>query len=374
MKKIIKLNPYLFYSMSWSTVIFLYLFSPSKLYPTLSLKVFFIISMTIVINIIIGLNCKLNISSLCLIEKKYSKIYIWMVILFTLNFIAEGKIPLVEIMKKSNYSYNEFKGIPTISILILTYNIYLCLCCLYNYILSLKKKYLFFCIISLSYLILLYIRAALMIIFISWVVMYLILKKNIQKYILKIFITTLIVFYMFGCLGNIRHKFSWYDTSGLKKVLIINNSPTILDPFLWSYVYLTVSLANLEYNFKNEVPNYNLEKFIRSNFIPDFINKRLGVQERENMMLINPTMTTGTFYINAYRYLGSGGMIFTYLLYLFLNFFYLRLLNKKNKIIGIVVLSTINILTIFGNIYVVSSISFCLIYPLFENKKILKNN
>lgn len=363
------LIPFILYSLVWTIVIGLYKLVPiSQLYPNLQDELLIFLIFTIIFNIFISFILKKNkIKNFSILDKKYGIIYIIIYGYFILEFIYVGKIPLIETLLKTGYSYLSFNGIKTFHVIFYTFNFYITLCAFYQYLREKKIKYIIYVFLGCFIYILLYSRGAILLQLACYSIIYL-LKNIIEKNykILKLGVIGIIVLYLFGVTGNIRHYYKWNDTSMIKEIAQVKTKESILDPFIWSYVYITSPLGNLQYNFNNTKPTNDKKYFVYENFLPDAISKRLDYNKIDSKLMIE-NLTVSTMYIDSYLSYGKLGMWITFLVYMLCEIGYLLFLNRtKYYIVGLSLVSILNIFSIFDNMFVFSGLSFCLVYPLID--------
>lgn len=383
MTKII--NPFSVYIIAFISAIGLYVFKFSKLYPNLGLEliIFLIISFFIAgcLSKKIRKSKKLNYSSVSSNNKVGYSILI-LYVFYILDFIYAKQIPL---FSKSN-NYLEFKGIPTIHVLIYTFNIFIAIY-VFHLILSekgIKNKILF--LITLVPAILLVSRGMLMNILIgSFFVFVLKIGDNIAFYKkngCKIIVVLLIGMFLFGVFGNIRNNsINGDDIFSNKYILMAGDASDsfknsiIPKEFFWGYIYISSPLANLQLNIYNKKPTItidNFKKFIANELTMDFISKRIfknDYKSKREILLIAPHLTVGTFYSGAFFYLGWGGMIIIFLFLMLICYIYINILSENNpfRIVGIAMLCNLIALCAFSNMITFSGMTFQLFYPiLFE--------
>lgn len=360
------LNPFFLYSLSWLAVMLLYHLEITNLYPKLSTQLLFFVYSTIFISFLFGIFYKLKLKKyLIKEEKKYLYIYTFIYLCFILEFIIEGKVPLIENLLETGYTYKDFKGIKTFHVIIFTYNFYTTICAFNDYILTKNKKYLIYIILGIMIYILLYLRGAILMLSSCLFLIWLFYNYKL-KTIIKISFLGIVFLYTFGVSGNIRHYYKWNDTSMIKEIAQIKTKESILDPFVWSYVYITSPLGNLQYNFNNTKPTNDKKYFVYENLFPDAISKRLDYNKINSKLMIE-NLTVSTMYIDSYLSYGKLGMWITFLVYMLCEIGYLLFLNRtKYYILGLSLVSILNIFSIFDNMFVFSGLSFCLVYPLMD--------
>lgn len=362
------LNPFFLYALTWISVVLFYNLEISALYPKLSNELLNFIIITIFITVILSLFYKNKFEKynfLNKIEKKYKHAYMLIYLFFILEFFIEGRVPLIAILSQTGYYYASFKGIKTFHVIIATYNFYITLCAFNDYQYNKKIKYLFYSVLGIIPYILLYSRGSILLLCMCLFFIWLFYKYNL-KTIIKIGFLGIIFLYVFGISGNIRHYYNWNDTRMIKNIAKINTEKNNLDPLIWSYVYITSPLGNLQYNLDNSKPKYKVQSFIYENLLVDAISKRLDYQ-KSKPKLMTQELNVCTVYTGAYLSYGKLGMFLTFFIYMSCELIYLLILRgSKYWIIGVALINILNIFSIFSNMFIFSGLSFCLVYPLID--------
>lgn len=362
------LNPFFLYLLTWLGVVFLYNLKIANLYPNLSIELVVFIFFSIFISLLLAIlydKILVNRNFLNAIGKNYSIIYLFIFVYFIIEFSYVGKVPLIEILLKTGYNYLNFKGIKTLHVIIFTYNFYITLCAFNDFLFTKQKKYLFYSILGLFPYVLLYSRGPILMLLACTLFIWLFYKYNL-KTILKILFLGTFMLYIFGISGNIRHYYNWNNTNLIKNMVQIETKENILDPFFWSYVYITSPLGNLQYNINENKPNYELKTFFFENLLPDAVSKRVEYKKNYPKLMID-TLTVSTAYINSYLSYGNFGMYLAFFIYMFCEILYFMILKKtKYYILGVGLISLLNIFSIFSNMFVFSGFSFSLVYPLID--------
>ena len=359
-------NPFYLYSIIWSFTLVLYKIHYIKVFPRLSTSLLIFFCITIIFSTLLGYKLNKSIKKFYVVEKKEDSILFYFILLgWILTFIYEGKIPLFEILRKTGYRYVDFKGIPTMSALIWTLTGYHNLRSFSQFVIFKKYKYLIYVIIEIICYLLIYRRGPILILILLNFMAYMNLKK-INYLVIKCVIGMGLLLYVFGILGNIRHGFSYFDTSMLKYLLNLKTPDSIVDPFLWSYIYITSPLSNLQYILDCNDIHYNILEFIRSNMFFDFIAKRIMVFKESNTNLLIEQFNVQTGYSEALKNLGITGMYIIYIYYNILSYIYIKFMKNTSYLLEVICLiSVANILFIFDNMYTNSALGITLLYPLF---------
>lgn len=387
------MNPFIIYSITFLSAMTLYLFNWSKIYPKLSIALILFLLITSTISLIISL--KVSKSDKWSYEdakvNKYIK-YIFGVDIFllVLDFLYAGDIPLLNLSGK----YLEFTGIPSIHVIIYTFNIFLGVYLFHLFISTKRVSYLMMYGVTFIPGVLLVSRGMIMNILIgSAIIVFMKFGNKISFYkknFVKIFLVALSVLFIFGVSGNLRNntingssdKFSSDYIMSVGKASQKFRNSIIPKEFFWGYIYISSPLANLQntitYHNVNMTPE-NLKSFISDEITIDFVGKRVfkDYKKDKKIPLISSSLTVSTFYSGAYYYMGWIGMSIMYIILIGGSYMYIKFLSKDNpfRIVGIAMLCNLVALCAFSNMITFSGMSFQLAYPLiFElYLKIIKN-
>ena len=373
------LNPFYIYGIIWLSVLGVYTIPWSNLYPEISneLKLYFLI--TISFSAVIGylLRRKYNFKNCinCMEIKKINIFFPSLIIVVghLIQFIYVGKIPLIETIQKTGYLYVDFHGIQILHPLLFTFNSYYCVYLFDKYLETKNKKLIIASILLLIPFLLLVNRAAIMMIIATQTLIYLATIKLTFRKIIKISLGVFLLFYGFGIFGNIRHNSKWYDTSYLNKIGQNKKSIEYLDPFFWSYVYLTSPLANLEKNISEKNVEYDYTTLVRKNLMPVFVDTRfLPVSTKPTRVpkLISPYLNLSTGLSSQYLNGGFLGVYLVFFAYILVNIVITFILPQKSPYyrVTIAILCTIVLFSFFINMYVNTALTFQLVYPIISDK------
>ena len=382
-------NPFYYYSMIWAAVLFLYWLNISDLYTTLSptLTCFFIVN--IVLFMLLGFvfrnvykfkNEISNVNIASQHKKSYLKFTVFFILLYIANFIYAKDIPLISSLFLGDTTYMHFQGIPTIGVFITVsnqiYGIYLI-----SEAIKTHRKDIAIQSCAILFMFLLQLNRNAMILFaLAFVVSYIRYNKIKLKNAIFICIFVIVVLYLVGGLGNIRHLASWNDSSYIRSLARINsNYPEKLPgQFIWSYIYLVSPLGNLNYNILNNASHFDFGNLFLC-FIPDFIEKRLNTNYNVSIFLVDPHFNVPTTYATSYKYGGMFGIIVMQLMLLAELLIVTDIIRRnkiKSKYIDVLVISQIYflIMTFFQNVFRYTGTSllvlFSVILLVFENSKL----
>lgn len=383
----IKFNPFYLYCLTVLIIIILYSFNWSNIYPKLSIYTYIFLISTILISFFVGRiidekldNRYLNVKNEKLNLKKSTLV---VVVGFIIEFIYARCIPLVEILiLKSNFNYLTYTGIPTIHVLLVTFNSFIAIYAFYRYLIDKERETLYLFLINLLPSMLIFNRGMLTMILLSCVSTYVLTVMNgfiNKKKLLMLSILGLIFLYCFGIFGNIRSNREHYIGNNITNsqyiMMVGDASPTFREsiipkPFFWGYIYITSPLANLENTIQNTDENVNINgdnvnNLLFNSLLPDFISNDFNIEPKEPN-LITHALTVCTMFVQPYLSLGWFGMIIMFLYWLFIIIAY-RLIVPSNSnfyIVGLSILNTITMFNLFDNMIVFAGLSFQLVYPI----------
>lgn len=388
------INPFYVYGVSFLFTLFIYKLGWSEFYPKLSIELVFFIISTIIIAFLLGkiLNFKVNkkevrISRLSKIIKYTLFIYLG----FCIEFIVSGGIPLFLILNQSGFIYADF-GIPVFHVFLLTFTNFYSLLVFQNYVITKNYRYLliFFLLIFIN--ILIFNRGNFVFIIIATMVIFFRNQSGIKKIIIiKLIIGLTIGMFIFGLMGNYRTmtdgNMNYKNASAM--ILDLGEATNdfresfIPDEYFWSYIYISSSLANLQYitdvyinaNNDENISIEEIKNMIIIQFIPDFLSKRIidfmGYTKKPSCLIID-NFNLITVYGTSYMYAGYIGLMLTFFyMILFLNIICMFLRKSAFYDIVIAILIVICAFAPFTNMLVFSGWTFQLVYVMFlENKKI----
>ena len=378
------INPYLCYSFSFIVAIVVYLFGWSKLYPTLSVATFCFLSITIVLNLALGWYVNKN-KPIAFKRITFSKrhipyvITIFIYILWTLDFLYEGGIPLVKILLNQSYNYRLF-GIPSLHVFIVTFSSFFTLLLFQAYLSTKRNELLLLYLVNLIAAILIYSRAMLFFNLSGSFFLFLFAVKKIPvwfKYSLPVGL--LFLFYFFGALGTLRSsreaktKFDnalFMNVGGASETF---KKSVIPKEYFWTYIYISSPLANLQENI-NSYPYYPVSvkkilEMINNEILMDFISKRINgyfkVNREPEHTIIGP-FNVSTVYSRSFSYLGWIGMIIMLGVVLIIPWLYIKVLPADSPFFhtGFAILCTIFLFLAYDNMIRFTGLSFQLVYPI----------
>jgi hypothetical protein len=377
------INPYYIYIITFLVSLVVYQFGWSTLFPTLKIPLIIFLTISMVMAFILGLifHAKNYISFRKLEwDFKIPLVVIFITIIWATEFIYNGGIPLIMILKGEPYDYITF-GIPTLHVFAVTFTSFFAVYLFHVYISTKRKSALIYYIITMSFALLLFNRGMFMINVISSIFVYL---QQVRRLSIRrlTFLTCflIVILYLFGVLGHLRTshiagtKYSGEHILNLVKADQGFINSKIPSEFIWSYLYISSPLANLQYNidqhFTLERNNRNMILFLNNEFLFDFISKRTNIilnAQRVSCIRFTNSMTVGSVYANSYIYFGWIGLAMMTIYILCVPVFYLGLIRKRNTfyVTATSILGSVYLFLIFDNMFTFTGLSFQLVYPLF---------
>lgn len=358
-----------YFTLSFLIILF-YNFDFSYKYPRISEMSYIVIILTILLLIpTYFLEKKIKYKIIQIKIEKQIYIYLFFSLL---NFCYEGKVPLLEIIKKTGYSYKDFNGIPILNVIILTYGIYLSVLASYNLVVLKTKSNIKNYILVILPFLLLYSRFMIIFSILTGIFSYIKIKRNRLrfKFCIIFFSLSFLNIYLFGILGNIRSGYKYNDNTmilsvgGANERFLTSNIPK---EFFWFYSYLTSSQANFEKTVLLQKPKENFKEFVVFSLLPEFVKKRLTIEERSRFIQISTALNGAPDITFPYVYYGwSGVIIFVILKSLYINIYTYIIIKRKNEYIipNLSIIVCFLFLNFINNFYIYGGTILVTIYPL----------
>lgn len=355
------LVPFVFYSFEWST-----------LYPKLGLPLFLFYCFTFTICIGFGIftNAISPFKYKTILESKSN---FWVIIILYTLYTAEvaysRTLPLYAVLQ-GNFNYTEDAfGLPIIHTFLVSFNTFYAIYIFHQYISTKRIRLLGMFLIVLMPFILLVYRSSILNILLGALIVFLLNKASISiTLILKTVVGVLVVFFMFGFMGNLRSADgdSTYipRSSGATEEFLNSYIPK---EFYWSYLYIASPVANLQNNINEvQVPEGNYKDLVINEFLPAFATKFFRPAEEKTFHQINPFLNVGTIYVFSYSYLMWDGAVLMFFYFIILVNLYYLLIQKSDtyKVTGMAILFNIIIFANFHNTISYSASSIQLIFPI----------
>jgi hypothetical protein len=346
--------------------------------------IFFVNCANIIFGILMSPYCKINSLS----QKITSKGFYLVLVLFLLDALYSGTVPLLSIFIDPSIHYKKINHIPTIYPLYTALNVLYSLRYFHVYLIGKNKSNLYKVFLLLLLLLLGMGRGVFFVVIFSLIFIYLnTLNYRFKNILLLIFKPKIIAFsaglvFVFLLFGNIRpvsdSRLSELEVSevftfiGKAKPDVINSPiKTSLYPLYLYLVSPTANMNNLAANLKKG--NESLTGFLVHNFVPESFHKVL-YKERElnRKYLVIDYFNVSTSFVDAFLEFRFVGIIIFQLIFYFI--FYIGLLavsGTSYKTIYLSLFTTILILSNFANMFIVDSFLiplFIMIISTFYNK------
>ena len=347
------INPFFLYAIVWSIIVLANFLNFNTIYPVIPIDLIIFFIFFIIISICLGIYVKKKYLNQMYYRISNTKPMYLANLSLLLIFVAEslysGFIPLFSILFKGDTATYQNFGIPQLTYLVSLFSFGLNMVNATK-LFSCKKSEIIgnvFCsLIPLFRLLLLYSRGAILFCLIPFVLMFFArMKLNFKRVVL--FFAIVIVFALgFNAFGNIRHGYSWNDSSYIIELSGFNENYRFLDNFSWSITYISSSVGNLSYNYVNVPSEKNFIGLIAM-LIPDVFSKRLFPEFNRTIIYPQPQLVTSTMYAGGYKYFGLFGIIIQYIELCVVILLCLRL-TKKRKITLFSTLLTTSMMALFS--------------------------
>jgi hypothetical protein len=374
------ISPFICYAISFAAVVIFYLFGWSELYPKFSVALLSFLVITVIGNIACHLRFR-RVTFRPLEEQKLPVLSttVFIYILWTAEFFYEGGIPLFKILLHLPYNYRLF-GIPSLHVFVVTFSSFFTIYLFHLYLSKRTKLLLLLYLLNLSAALLIYSRAMLFFnITGSAVVYFMTMKKIPWPRVVWIASSLLAMLFLFGILGSLRvsreanepyNNENFMDTGRASESFRHSFVPK---EYFWTYIYVSSSLANLQYNI-NERPKPTVNATTIAwtaiyECLPDFITKRLhslrGTTPAKEYR-IGYTFNVSTIYSRAYSYSGWPGMILIAAFILGFPWLFMTVIKPQSDffITGWAILCTMYFFMSYDNTFRFTGLSFQLAYPI----------
>lgn len=374
-------NPYYLYSIIFTIVLFLYELGWSSINPILSLDLKLFLYFSILFFIILGyffsvFTKKNNIQK----EKKYSnKLYNSTAVFIVIGIIFEGfysgGLPIFNKLSYSNF------GVPMFHVILFCVSFFFILVSFENFLVYKQRRDLLRLFIGFIPFIVTINRG--LVVMASICLLLIFIRTYQIKFTLKRFslllLGALIFFYLFGIFGNFRiHKDYERQASPFDSELIMDvggatnkfQNSFIPKPYFWTYSYVTSPIANLEatnsFFEKNKGAVNNYTYLFITQFIPDFISKRVYPIEKHETLRVKEEMTVATTFSDSISIIGSFGKWVFLLVMSVIPFIYMHLIERFSPEyynISLSIICCIYILSFFTNFFSYTALSLQLTFP-----------
>lgn len=369
-------NPYYVYILSFVLVLLVYSLGWSHLYPELSFSLLAFFFVTFLVSLFFGVvvQGKKRIEYKTITWNEKTTLYLALIwVGYSMEFLYNGGIPLSLLLLKGVQDDRELFGIPTFHVLLVTFSSFYSVYIFHQLRSDFRKSRLLIFLLSILPAVLIVNRGMLLMILTSCLFVYLLSLKKIRfNVILGVTFFVLVIFYLFGVMGNLRQTnttSSNYILQSSRASESFKNS-IIPNEYIWAYIYISSPLANLQTTIERLPPvNDSWVAFLNFEILPDFISKRTGPLldvERQGTPTVAGWLTVSTCYARSYVFLGWLGIIILFLFFISTTFIYLFALMKTSEyyVVGLAILNTLVLYNTFDNMYAFTGLNFQLLYPL----------
>jgi hypothetical protein len=376
------ISPFICYTVSFIIVLSFYFLGWSELYPKLSGALLFFLAITFIANIVCHSLLKPVAFRKLEKEKKWlpavgTTIFIY--VLWTVEFIYEGGIPLLKILFHLPYNYRLF-GVPSLHVFVVTFSSFFTIYLFHLYLSKRSKVLLLLFLVNLAAALLIYSRAMLFFNITGSLIVFLLSIKKIPYVRLAILVALFIpLLYLFGVLGSLRvsreasEPYNNENFMATGKATESFRQSNIPKEYFWTYIYVSSPLANLQFNVdKNEQPVTTLTSLMWTGVyecLPDFITKRihsLRGTDPPKEYRINYSFNVSTVYSRSYSYSAWGGLALMGAFVIIFPWLFLKVIDRQSDffITGWAILCTMYFFMSYDNTFRFTGLSFQLVYPV----------
>ncbi len=374
------LNPYINYILSFTTALLAYLVGWSDMYPPATATLLIFLGLTFLAHGWLAYRWKLTVSVVTeepLLFKPVS-VTLFIYLLWGLDFLYEGGIPILKILFGQPYNYRQF-GFPSVHVFTVTFASFYTVYLLGLFLSTRKRIYLILYVINLAAALLIYSRAMLLFNLFASFQVWLFYTGGISRLQWAgLFVGMVVLAYGFGWMGSKRVSFEngkSYDPSLFLNIGEATSGfrNSIVPPeFFWSYVYLSSPLANFQQNLNTypvPKPTPGLwARMINNEMLPDFISKRINrifsTGRSDEHAIPGKPFNVSTVYSRSYCYLGWTGLVVMGLFVACVPLLYAYLLPENSySFAGLAILNTMYFFLFYDNTIRFTGLSLQLAYP-----------
>ena len=306
------------------------------------------------------------------------KIFFAWLLIEIIETVVSGGIPIVWKIIGSEKTYFDY-GIPTLHGFANSIVLVLMMLFFYNFLFDKKnrKKIFFYLFFLFAFYLCLITRQVIISGIIQCIIIYFLYYKKVSwpKFLGLCFL----VIFAFGIVGNFRTGYENF----MDVALLESDLPSWLSGFYWVYMYLTMTVANINNTVILGITGYGMEPIIRS-FLPTIFNRLLfGTSSLQiPQYIVTKAFNVSGFFINFYLGYALIGVIIISIIFGILGIIGYQLIkkirNQRNIMIYAVIIQIIA-LSFFANhlLDLANSFQFVIILVLFyvvqkkKNQRIL---
>ncbi len=371
------INPFLVFSFTFLSAIFLYELKLSDLYITSHSNVVFYFLIISFISFLIGLIYHYTIfRKNSFLSRSYNNTYLkdysfYILLLgFILECIDNQSIPIVAIFSGQEYDYTQF-GIKTFHVFYMAYLSASAVVNMQRFLFSKNKQFLKTPILAILITILIVNRGAMILLLLPMILMSVVMFRRRLKFIHIVLFAFLWLFIVlvFGYLGDKRLQASGYEDP--QAIFNIGKADEVFSyvpsGFFWTYLYSTSPLANLALQSEDNISRGEFGDLLVVSAYPDFISKYTNpdIFQHYDFEKITPELNVGTGFMASYIVLGVHGVLFLFFWFFILNSFFIYFRPGEYSISICATLASISSLMIFSNMLIFSSCFLQLIFIMY---------
>ena len=371
-------NPLTVFNAIWLIVLFLYQFKLSYLQRDLSIEtiqlfIYCILAFSISFIFIYKfkfINKEKKENNMTISYSLIKKILIFWIVSEIIEILVSGGIPIIWMLLKNGKTYFDF-GIASVHGFMNALGLVIIMLCYYLYLKQKEKgikdkKLIAIVALMLTFYLCLITRQVIISAIIQLIVIKLYFRKKIPWK--KLLIFSAIGLILFGLVGNIR---TGYDAF-MKVAMMKNNVPPFLSGFNWVYMYLTMTVANVNNAVINNINNFGFLVVLKA-YLPTILVNILysGVSMNVPQTIVTNAFNVSGFFIDFYVSSGVFGVVLISFIYGFLSSVIFKKVEKnrnEKNILYYAVIIQIILLSFFYNhlLYLPSGFQFVFIFIIFK--------
>lgn len=312
-----------------------------------------------------------KVKSVSVSSKLIKKMFFWWAAVEIVEVFVSGGIPVFWKIFGDTKTYMSF-GVPTLHGLMNAFGLVIITVAFYEYLQRKKKKeklqLMGIILTMLVYYLLLITRQVVISAIIQMGVVYFILRgKEIKgKSWVKILFYSFIGIIAFGLIGNFRTGYEAF----LSVSLIESQLPSLLVGFYWVYMYLTMTLANVNNAVALGVTGFGGLKGALNHFLPSVFENQMTSGVEVPPYLVTEAYNVSGYFISFYTGMGDAGVILIATVYGILGAIiyeaFRKIRSERNTILYAVYIQIIA-LSFFANhlLYLPSGFQLIIVLALF---------
>jgi len=368
-------NPFGGYAAGFAIAVSVYSLSYSDLYPPLqpSLK-WFLLSTCVICALLAYLAG--SIVQKPIIKKEpfglHFAIFSILVVVFAVEVVANGGIPLLLIATGSDFNYQDF-GVPELHVAYVGFAYFYAVYWFDLFVMRQGRGFLGISLCMIATSLLIVSRGGFITLLISITVVYVRRRGFDRKLALVFAALAAIVAWGFGLLGDLRT----HGATGESIILSIGKpsdkflNSEIPSELFWPYLYASSPLANLQVNMTDRTATDSPGLYLGLELLPDFVSKRIVSDEAREAafpLLITDSLTVCTMYGRAFVLLGWLGLLFGFAYFVVVSVLCLKILQKSKYFVAALgTLSAIAFMNMFDNMFISSAGILPVLVALFLN-------